>query len=124
MSEAFLCNAVRTPFGRYAGALAKVRPDDLLGAAIKSLLDKSAFKAAQIEDIIVGCANQSGEDSRCVARHAGLAAGLPIEIPGTEGGNGPLRAARIAATIASTAQSGRSVMPPSRQARRRPPHGR
>src|SRR5262249_37778822 len=83
MLNAYIFEGHRTPFGRYAGTLAKVRPDDLLGAAIKSLFDKSAFKAEQVEDIVVGCANQSGEDSRCVARHAGLAAGLPIEIPGT-----------------------------------------
>ena len=83
MLDAYLYEGVRTPFGRHAGALAKVRPDDLLADAIKNLLKKSAFKPEQIEDIIVGCANQAGEDSRCVARHAGLVAGLPIETPGT-----------------------------------------
>src|SRR4029078_13372683 len=81
--NAYIYDGKRTPFGRYAGALAKVRPDDMLGAAIKSVLEKSGFKAEQVEDIVVGCANQSGEDSRCVARHAGLAAGLPLEITGT-----------------------------------------
>lgn len=83
MLDAYLYEGVRTPFGRHAGALAKVRPDDLLADAIRNLMKKSAFKPEQIEDIIVGCANQSGEDSRCVARHAGLVAGLPIETPGT-----------------------------------------
>jgi 3-oxoadipyl-CoA thiolase len=83
MLDAYLYEGVRTPFGRHAGALAKVRPDDLLADAIKNLMKKSAFKPEQIEDIIVGCANQAGEDSRCVARHAGLVAGLPIETPGT-----------------------------------------
>jgi len=83
MLDAYLYEGVRTPFGRHAGALAKVRPDDLLADAIKNLMKKSAFKPEQIEDIIVGCANQAGEDSRCVARHAGLLAGLPIETPGT-----------------------------------------
>ncbi|MDH5537192.1 MAG: acetyl-CoA C-acyltransferase, partial [Betaproteobacteria bacterium] len=83
MMNAYLYDGLRTPFGRHAGVLAKVRPDDLLADAIKALMKKSAFKPEQIEDIIVGCANQGGEDSRCVARHAGLVAGLPIETPGT-----------------------------------------
>ena len=83
MLNAYLYEGLRTPFGRHAGVLAKVRPDDLLADVIRNLMKKSAFKPEQIEDIIVGCTNQSGEDSRCVARHAGLLAGLPIEIPGT-----------------------------------------
>ena len=83
MLNAYLYDGLRTPFGRHAGALAKVRPDDLLAEIMKAVMKKSAFKPEQIEDIIVGCANQGGEDSRCVARHAGLVAGLPIEIPGT-----------------------------------------
>ena len=83
MLNAYIYEGLRTPFGRYAGALAKVRPDDMLGGVIKTLMAKSAFKPEQIEDIVVGCANQGGEDARCVARHAGLSAGLPIEIPGT-----------------------------------------
>jgi 3-oxoadipyl-CoA thiolase len=83
MLNAYIYEGVRTPFGRHAGALAKVRPDDLLADAMRNLMKKSAFKPDQIEDIIVGCANQGGEDSRCVARHAGLVAGLPIETPGT-----------------------------------------
>ena len=83
MLNAYIYDGLRTPFGRYAGALAKVRPDDLLGAAIRAVMQRSPFKPETIEDIVVGCANQGGEDSRCVARHAGLSAGLPIEIPGT-----------------------------------------
>lgn len=83
MLNAYLYDGLRTPFGRHAGALAKVRPDDLLAEVMKVVMNKSAFKPEQIEDIIVGCANQGGEDSRCVARHAGLVAGLPIETPGT-----------------------------------------
>ena len=83
MLNAYIYEGLRTPFGRYAGSLAKVRPDDLLAGVIRSVIAKSAFKAEQIEDIVVGCANQAGEDARCVARHAGLSAGLPIEIPGT-----------------------------------------
>ena len=83
MLNAYLYEGLRTPFGRHGGTLARVRPDDLLADAIRNLMKKSAFKPEQIEDIIVGCANQGGEDSRCVARHAGLVAGLPIETPGT-----------------------------------------
>jgi 3-oxoadipyl-CoA thiolase len=83
MLNAYIDEGLRTPFGRYAGTLAKVRPDDLLAGAIRAVMAKTAFKAEQIEDIVVGCANQAGEDSRCVARHAGLAADLPIEVPGT-----------------------------------------
>jgi acetyl-CoA C-acetyltransferase len=83
MLDAYLYEGLRTPFGRHAGVLAKVRPDDLLADAVRTLMEKSAFKPEQIEDFIVGCANQAGEDSRCVARHAGLVAGLPIETPGT-----------------------------------------
>ncbi len=83
MLNAYIYEGLRTPFGRYAGTLAKVRPDDLLAIAIKAVIGRSKFKADQLEDIVVGCANQAGEDSRCVARHAGLAAGLPIEVPGT-----------------------------------------
>jgi len=83
MLDAYLYEGKRTPFGRHAGVLAKVRPDDLLGGVIKSVVAKSAFKPEQIEDVIVGCANQGGEDSRCVARHALLMADLPIETPGT-----------------------------------------
>jgi 3-oxoadipyl-CoA thiolase len=83
MLNAYLYEGLRTPFGRHGGTLAKVRPDDLLADVIRNLMKRSAFKPEQIEDIIVGCANQGGEDSRCVARHAGLVAGLPVETPGT-----------------------------------------
>jgi acetyl-CoA C-acetyltransferase len=83
MLNAYLYEGLRTPFGRHGGTLAKVRPDDLLADAIKNVMKKSAFKPEQIEDVIVGCANQGGEDSRCVARHASLVAGLPVETPGT-----------------------------------------
>ncbi|MBX9904823.1 MAG: 3-oxoadipyl-CoA thiolase [Burkholderiales bacterium] len=83
MLNAYLYEGLRTPFGRHGGTLAKVRPDDLLADVMKNVMAKSKFKVEQVEDIVVGCGNQSGEDSRCVARHAGLAAGFPIEIPGT-----------------------------------------
>jgi len=83
MLDAYIYEGLRTPFGRHAGVLAKVRPDDLLADAMRNLMKKAPFKPEQVEDIIVGCANQGGEDSRCVARHAGLVAGLPVETPGT-----------------------------------------
>ena len=83
MLDAYLYEGLRTPFGRHGGSLAKVRPDDLLADVMKNVMAKSKFKIEQVEDIVVGCANQGGEDSRCVARHAGLSAGFPIEIPGT-----------------------------------------
>ena len=83
MLDAYIYDGLRTPFGRHAGVLAKVRPDDLLADVMKAVMKKTPFKPEQIEDIVVGCANQGGEDSRCVARHAGLAASLPIETPGT-----------------------------------------
>ena len=83
MLDAYIYEGKRTPFGRHAGVLAKVRPDDLLGGVIKAVVAKSAFRPEQIEDVIIGCANQGGEDSRCVARHALLMADLPIETPGT-----------------------------------------
>lgn len=83
MLNAYLYEGLRTPFGRHAGSLSKVRPDDLLGDVLRNLMARSAFRPEQVEDLVVGCANQAGEDSRCVARHAGLVAGLPIETPGT-----------------------------------------
>jgi acetyl-CoA C-acetyltransferase len=83
MLDAYIYEGLRTPFGRHAGALAKVRPDDLLADVIRNLVKGSVFKPEQIDDVVVGCANQAGEDSRCVARHATLVAGLPIETPGT-----------------------------------------
>ena len=84
MKTAFICDAIRTPFGRYAGALASVRTDDLAAIPIKTLLERhpSADWNA-LDDLIYGCANQAGEDNRNVARMALLLAGLPQEIPGT-----------------------------------------
>jgi acetyl-CoA C-acetyltransferase len=83
MLDAYIYDGLRTPFGRHAGALARVRPDDLLAGVMKTLIEKSAFKPGSLEDVVVGCANQGGEDSRCIARHAGLLAGLPVEVGGT-----------------------------------------
>jgi 3-oxoadipyl-CoA thiolase len=82
MLDAYIYTGLRTPFGRHAGALAKMRPDDMLAAVIAKVVAESGFAADKVEDVVVGCANQAGEDSRCVARHAALVAGLPIEVPG------------------------------------------
>ena len=80
--DAYIYDGLRTPIGRHAGALAPVRPDDLLAGVIAQLLQRNPFKAAQYEDIVVGCTNQAGEDSRNIARHAALLAGLPVETAG------------------------------------------
>src|SRR5580700_2569024 len=83
MTEAFLCEGARTPVGRYGGALASVRPDDLLAHAIKAALAKApGLDPAAIDEVFAGCANQAGEDNRNVARMAGLLAGLPTSVPG------------------------------------------
>ena len=82
MLDAYIYSGKRTPFGRHAGKLSSVRPDDMLGGVIRATVADSGFSADQFDDVIVGCGNQAGEDSRCVARHAGLIAGLPIEVPG------------------------------------------
>jgi 3-oxoadipyl-CoA thiolase len=84
MNDAFICDAIRTPFGRYGGALSGVRADDLAALPIRTLIERNpGMDPAAIEDIIYGCANQAGEDNRNVARMAGLLAGLPTVVPGT-----------------------------------------
>jgi 3-oxoadipyl-CoA thiolase len=82
LRDAWIIEAVRTPIGRYGGALAAVRPDDLAAAAIRAVVDRSGIDPALIEDVILGCANQAGEDNRNVARMAVLLAGLPVEVGG------------------------------------------
>ncbi len=83
MGEAFICDAVRTPIGRYAGALAKVRTDDLAAVPIKALIKRNPkVDWSQVDEVYFGCANQAGEDNRNVARMALLLAGLPDTIPG------------------------------------------
>jgi 3-oxoadipyl-CoA thiolase len=82
LREAWIVEAVRTPIGRYGGALASIRPDDLAAAAIRAVVDRSGIDPALIEDVILGCANQAGEDNRDVARMALLLAGLPVEVGG------------------------------------------
>jgi len=83
MTNAYICDAIRTPIGRYAGGLSTVRTDDLAALPIKALIERNpSVNWAELDDIIYGCANQAGEDNRNVARMAGLLAGLPVEVPG------------------------------------------
>jgi acetyl-CoA C-acetyltransferase len=81
--DAFIFDGIRTPFGRHGGALSALRPDDLIAHTIKTLVARGSFAPAEIDDVIVGCATQAGEDSRNVGRRAALLAGLPVDIPGT-----------------------------------------
>jgi acetyl-CoA C-acetyltransferase len=84
MTQAFICDAVRTPFGRYGGALSSVRTDDLGAVPIQALMARNAkVDWAEVADVLYGCANQAGEDNRNVARMSALLAGLPIEVPGS-----------------------------------------
>ena len=80
--EAWIVSAVRTPVGRYAGALKDVRPDDLAALAIGAAVERAGIEPAQVEDVVLGCANQAGEDNRNVARMALLLAGFPVEVAG------------------------------------------
>ena len=82
LREAWIVDAVRTPIGRYGGALASVRPDDLAAIVIRAIVDRSGIDPALVEDVILGCANQAGEDNRNVARMSALLAGLPVEVAG------------------------------------------
>ena len=82
MLDAYIYDGKRTPFGRYGGSLSSVRPDDLLGSVIKTIVRDNPVNADEIDDVYIGCGNQGGEDARCVARHAALSAGLPITTPG------------------------------------------
>lgn len=83
MTEAFICDGVRTPIGRYGGALASMRPDDLAALTIAALLTRNtSLDPAAIDEVLLGCANQAGEDNRNVARMAALLAGLPVAVPG------------------------------------------
>jgi 3-oxoadipyl-CoA thiolase len=82
VSDAFITAAIRTPVGRAGGILADIRPDDLAAVAIRSLLERGRIPGNRVDDVILGCANQAGEDNRNVARMAALLAGLPVEVPG------------------------------------------
>lgn len=84
MSNAYICDAIRTPFGRYGGSLSSVRADDLGAIPLRELMDRSPnLPWEKIDDVYYGCANQAGEDNRNVARMSALLAGLPISVPGT-----------------------------------------
>src|SRR4030088_2921261 len=84
MSEVFICDAIRTPFGRYGGGLASIRTDDLAALPLKALMARNAgVDWGAVDDVVYGCANQAGEDNRNVARMALLLAGLPKEVTGT-----------------------------------------
>ena len=83
MNEAFLCDGIRTPVGRYGGALSSVRTDDLGAIPLKALIERnSGVDWEAVDDVILGCANQAGEDNRNVARIASLLSGLPQTVPG------------------------------------------
>ena len=82
MTEAFLCDAIRTPVGRYGGSLSAVRPDDLAAISMRALLDRNpGLDPAALDDVVFGCANQAGEDNRNVARMASLLSGIPDHVP-------------------------------------------
>ena len=82
LNEALICAALRTPVGKHGGSLASVRADDLAAVPIKAVVERAAIDPASIDDVILGCTNQAGEDNRNVARMALLLAGLPVEVPG------------------------------------------
>ena len=82
MDEVLVLEALRTPIGRHGGGLAGVRPDDLAAHVIAAVLARTRVPAETIDDVVLGCANQAGEDNRNVARMAALVAGLPYSVPG------------------------------------------
>mgnify|MGYP000162006331 FL=1 len=83
MNDAFICDAIRTPFGKYGGSLSSMRADDLGAVPIKALMDRNpSVDWVSVDDVFYGCANQAGEDNRNVARMSSLLAGLPIDVPG------------------------------------------
>ena len=84
MKDVYICDGIRTPIGKYAGSLASVRADDLAALPLKALMDRNPLcDFSKIDDVILGCANQAGEDNRNIARMATLLAGLPVEVPAT-----------------------------------------
>jgi 3-oxoadipyl-CoA thiolase len=82
LREAWIISAVRTPFGRYGGALKDVRPDDLAALVLRAAVERAGIEPSMVEDVVLGCANQAGEDNRNVARMAALLAGFPVEVAG------------------------------------------
>ena len=105
MRDAVIADALRTPIGRYAGALSPVRPDDLAARTIEAVVERNELDPASIDEVYMGCTNQAGEDNRNVARMASLLAGLPVEAqsrftvtPGTSTGS-PAISEAIRATL-------------------------
>src|SRR2546421_5109068 len=82
MTDAYICAALRTPVGKHGGSLASMRADDLAAIPIRAIVERSGIDPHLIDDVILGCTNQAGEDNRNVARMALLLAGLPVEVPG------------------------------------------
>ena len=82
LREAWIVSAVRTPFGRYGGALKDVRPDDLAALVVRAAVERAGVEPSLVEDVVMGCSNQAGEDNRNVARMAALLAGFPVEVAG------------------------------------------
>jgi acetyl-CoA acetyltransferase family protein len=82
VTEAYVIDALRTPVGRYGGALANARPDDLAAHVIRAAVERNGLPAGDVADVYMGCTNQAGEDNRNVARMGSLLAGLPVEVPG------------------------------------------
>jgi acetyl-CoA acetyltransferase len=82
MIDAYILDACRTPIGRYGGALSSVRPDDLAAVVLGAIARRTGIDPATVDDVILGCANQAGEDNRNVARMALLLAGYPVSVPG------------------------------------------
>lgn len=82
MLDAYLYDGLRSPFGRHAGTLSSIRPDDLMAEVMSALLERSAWTPENVEDVLIGCTNQAGEDARNIGRHAALLAGFPTTVPG------------------------------------------
>lgn len=82
MRDVFLCSPLRTPVGKYGGALSTVRPDDMAALVVRAIVERNGLDPAAVDDVIIGCANQAGEDNRNVARMAVLLAGFPYTVPG------------------------------------------
>src|SRR5256885_14181621 len=112
METAYICDAIRTPFGRYGGALASIRTDDLAAIPLKALVERNAgVDWNAVDDVVYGCANQAGEDNRNVARMALLLAGLPEEVAGTTGKRLCRSRMGALASCARGLQSGRAPLP-------------
>src|SRR5919201_6117098 len=103
MGEALIVDAVRTPIGRFGGALSTVRPDDLAARVIEAAVERTGLPSDEVDDVFFGCTNGAGEDNRNVARMASLLAGLPVEIPG-------VTVNRLCASgLEAVAQAGREI---------------